>query len=126
MKILFVENHARFAVITVKAFLSSHEVEVVPNMALAREALLANRFDAVLIDYDLDDGKGAELIADIQKQASRPIIIAVSSHAAGNDILLQAGADAVCSKMQFKDIEDVIAQAVTSTNARPHTPRNDK
>ena len=35
-------------------------------------------------------------------------IIAVSSHEAGNAALLKAGASAVCSKMEFHHIEQVI------------------
>jgi DNA-binding response OmpR family regulator len=111
MTILFVENHPRFASITVKTFLSAHAVTVVPCVAAARQALSASSFDAVLVDYDLDDGKGAELVQEMQSQVNRAIIIAASSHAAGNQALLQAGADAVCSKMDFTNIESIMAEA---------------
>jgi DNA-binding response OmpR family regulator len=84
MTILFVENHPRFASITVKTFLPTHTFTIVPSMAAARQALSSGVYDAVLVDYDLDDGKGAELVQEIQNQGTRAAIIAVSSHAAGN------------------------------------------
>jgi len=109
MKILFVENHARFAAATVKAFLALHDVTVVASVAAARGVFDNDNFDVLLVDYDLDDGKGSEFIEAI-RQKTRVPIIAVSSHQEGNHRLLQAGADAVCSKMNFRNIAEVMAQ----------------
>ena len=111
MKILFVENQARFASITAKTFLPTHVVTIAPSVPAARQALSAATFDVVLVDYDLDDGKGTELVQEMRGQVNRLIIIATSSHAAGNQALLEAGTDAVCSKMDFKNIEAVLAEA---------------
>ena len=107
MRILFIENHARFARLTTKQFLSAHQVTVVATLCAAREEL-KQRYDIVLIDYDLDDGKGDELVRELNTCASRPGIIAVSSHQAGNDALLAAGADALCDKMGFARIAQTI------------------
>jgi DNA-binding NarL/FixJ family response regulator len=60
-------------------------------------------FDVVLLDYDLDDGKGTDLIEWIKQQSPRPAVVAVSAHQYGNDALLAAGADAVCSKGRFSE-----------------------
>lgn len=109
MRILYVENHARFAKVTAQEFLSSHEVVIVASLAVARQAQARGGFEAVLLDYDLDDGKGVELVEALHCQGARPVIIATSSHEAGNAALLRAGADAVCSKMNFKNIEQAIA-----------------
>ena len=87
MRILYAENHARFAKVTAQEFLSSHEVVIVASLAAARLALAHGDFEAVLLDYDLDDGKGDALIDLIQGQSARPIIIATSSHKAGNAAL---------------------------------------
>ncbi len=114
MQVLYVENHARFAKLTVAQFLASHQVTVVPSVAAARETLAQSTFDVVLVDYDLDDGKGDELVKELQSQSHRPLVIAVSSHQTGNDALVAAGADAVCSKMQFSNIETVFAQLLKS------------
>jgi DNA-binding response OmpR family regulator len=114
MRVLYVENHARFAKLTVAQFLASHEVTVVPSVAAARQALAQSAFDAVLVDYDLDDGKGDELVKWLQAQSPRPFVVAVSSHQVGNDALVAAGADVVCSKMQFSNIESVLTQLLES------------
>jgi len=124
LKILFVENHPRFASITTKTFLSAHVVTVVSSVAAAHQALASTPFDVVLVDYDLDDGKGVELVQEMQVQANRAMIIATSSHSAGNQALLQAGADTVCSKMSFKDIEAIMAEARVKKDAKkPQSPQ---
>lgn len=107
MKILYVENHLVFARQAVSRFLSAHEVTIVPSLSKAIRHL-AERFDLVMVDYDLDDGKGAELIVQIQKHFPTLHTIGVSSHEEGNQAMMQAGASAFCSKMDFDHIEAII------------------
>ncbi len=114
MKILFVENHAIFANIVTQEFLSEHEVEIVPTIEKAFERVFDEVFDVLLADYDLDDGNGGQLVKEIRKKGYLGKIIAVSSHRRGNKLLLQAGADAICSKMEFHNITDVISQLFQS------------
>lgn len=113
LDILFVENHAVFAETVVEAFLSAHAVSVVPSIAAAREAIARYRYDVVLVDYDLDDGKGDELVAALRAGRNRARVIGVSSHAAGNDALLRAGADAICSKLDFATIGEALGRFAT-------------
>lgn len=108
MRILYVENHPVFARLIAGRLLSMHDVTIVPSLALAGEELENNRFDVILIDYDLDDGKGAELVSDLQNQPQRPKIIAVSAHETGNTAMQTAGADAVCAKADIQTIDFVI------------------
>jgi DNA-binding response OmpR family regulator len=108
MKILFVENHPVFAKQVISCFLSSHEVTVLPSLAAAKEDLEKNRYDALFVDYDLDDGKGAELIRDLRRKGSTLRIIGVSAREDGNKALLEAGADAICSKMHFDQIQTLL------------------
>lgn len=108
MKILFLENHATFARTVVRQFLSPHTVTVVPSLAAAREALARDAFDAILADYDLDDDKGDTLVRECRARHPALPIIAVSSHENGNTALLAAGATAVCDKMNFGRIGDVL------------------
>ncbi len=116
VKILYLENYAVFAQQVVRQFLSNHQVTVVPSLAAARAALLSNSFDLILSDFDLDDGKGAVFVRECRASHSHVPVIAVSSHEEGNAALVQAGACAVCSKMQFDRIGSVIG-------ALPHEPR---
>jgi DNA-binding response OmpR family regulator len=114
MRILWVENHAVFARLAGRQFLSAHEVVVVDSLTAAHKALVEQSFDAVILDYDLDDGKGTELFGSIQLQLPRPVVIAASAHDAGNEALRLAGADAVCGKLRFSEIEAVLLRAAGS------------
>ena len=108
MKILFVENHSIFAKQVIECFLSAHKVTVIPTLAGARADLAANQYDALLVDYDLDDGKGEELVKELRKRNVTLRIIGVSAHKRGNAALLEAGADAICSKMNFDRIQEIL------------------
>jgi DNA-binding response OmpR family regulator len=108
MKILFVENHSVFAQQAIIHFLSTHQVTVVPSLSLARSSLAANQFDLLLTDYDLDDGKGEELVRELREAGNKIRIVGVSAREEGNAALLHAGVDAVCSKMEFNRIQELI------------------
>jgi DNA-binding NtrC family response regulator len=62
----------------------------------------------VLSDYDLDDGKGETFVRECRTTHPGLPVVAVSSHDAGNAALVAAGASAVCGKMEFDRIEQVI------------------
>ena len=115
MKILYVENHAIFAAQVCQQFLSAHEVRVTPNLGSARQALAAEKYDLLLVDYDLDDGKGSELVSWCRVSFPELRIIGVSAHEPGNAALMSSGAHAVCAKMDFDKIQGVI-QATLSTS----------
>jgi DNA-binding NarL/FixJ family response regulator len=108
MNILWVENHPTFVHIALKSFLAGQAVTVVPSLSKARTALESASFDAVLVDFDLDDGKGTELVRQLAARPARPALIAASSHEEGNRALLAAGADAVCGKLTFNRIGEVL------------------
>ena len=113
MRILYVENHPTFAAIVVNEFLAAHDVTIVPTVAGAIKLFDAERFDAVISDFDLDDGKGIDVVRAVRARDARVPIIGASSHDDGNAALIAAGADAVCSKMQFAEIAAVIERLVT-------------
>lgn len=121
MKILYVENHAVFAANVISQFLSRHSVMVAPSLAEARKALGTGSFDLLLVDYDLDDGKGDTLLRELRSSGQSIVAIGVSSHDEGNAALLRAGAAATCGKMQFDQIQSVIdtvtARATTGKNS---------
>lgn len=112
MRVLWVENHAVFVRMAGRQFLATHELTVVPSVSGAVAALTAQSFDAVLVDYDLDDGKGSEVVAFARQLTFRPALIAVSSHTEGNAALLAAGANAVCPKTKFAGIECILRSAI--------------
>ena len=108
MNILYVENHTVFAAQVCRQFLSAHGVRVVSSLAAARDALAASDYDILIVDYDLDDGKGDELVRACRVLHPNVRIIAGSAHDTGNAALVKAGAAAVCCKMEFDKIQTVI------------------
>jgi DNA-binding NarL/FixJ family response regulator len=107
VNLLWVENHPSFTRYA-KSFLAGHDVTIVPSLAAARDVLGGHRFDVVLVDFDLDDGKGADLVRELTSRPERPFVVAVSAHADGNTSLLAAGADAACPKLEFARISDLL------------------
>lgn len=108
MHLLFVEDHATFAETVIAQFMTERSVVVAPSLAAALEKLAAETFDALLVDYDLPDGKGDELVRLVREKGSRVPVVAVSSHDAGNAALVAAGADVVCAKGSFATIGAVL------------------
>src|SRR5205814_275626 len=117
MNILFVENHPVFAETVTRQFLSRHCVTVAPSLSAARQALVDAAFDVLLVDYDLDDGKGDELIEELRASGRAVTVIGVSSHDEGNSALLRAGAVSICSKTRFDRIQGVIDVATARVNS---------
>lgn len=109
LRVLLVENHKYFVDAVVKEFLSDFSVEVVPSLTEAFSVTRHAEYDIYLVDYDLDDGKGSSFVKHIREERPSAKIIAISSHDSGNNKLLDAGANAVCSKMHFRSIRDVIS-----------------
>lgn len=108
MRILFVENHGPFSKLVTSKFLADHDVQIVGTLTAARRELLEADWDIVLLDYDLDDGKGIALVKELEGRADRPYIIGVSAYDDQNEALRQAGADAACGKLQFAQIQEVL------------------
>jgi atypical dual specificity phosphatase len=115
MRILYVENHAVFAGNVISQFLSGHSVTVAPSLTGARRALDNGSFDILLVDYDLDDGKGDALVRELYASSKPMLAIGVSSHDEGNAALLRAGVVAVCSKMHFDRIQSIIDSVTAHT-----------
>jgi DNA-binding NarL/FixJ family response regulator len=110
VRILFVENHETFARTVTESFLPDQDVVLVGTLAEARRVLAASQdFDAVLVDYDLPDGKGTAILAHLQARRFRGRIVAVSSHQDGNRTLVASGAHATCAKQDFRRIREVLS-----------------
>jgi DNA-binding response OmpR family regulator len=109
MRILLLENHSVFAETVARLFLAEHEVVVVPTLSEARRALRTQTFEAVLADYDLDDGKADVLVRELREAGFKQRIIAISGRDAGNEALRAAGANAVCSKLRFHAIREILS-----------------
>ena len=105
MRILFIEDHRVFAETVASQFLPAHDVDIAESIAAARQAITAGTaFDAVLVDYDLPDGKGTEVIRQLRSARFRGVIVAVSAKDEGNAALRLAGANAICKKAELHRI----------------------
>ncbi len=109
MHLLFVEDHRVFAETVANNFLAAHDVEFTETVAAARRVLAAGApYDVVLIDYDLPDGKGTEVVRHLRAIQFRGRIVAVSAKDEGNEALRAAGAHAVCKKAELHRIATVL------------------
>ena len=110
LKILFVENHLTFGEIVRDRFLSEHAVTIVPSIEQAVPQIDEQDYDLILVDYDLDDGKGDQVVRFARMKHPEIKIIGVSSHEQGNESLQFAGANRICSKLDFDNIAAIIGQ----------------
>ncbi len=110
MRILLVESHETFARVVVGAFLREHEVIVRTTVFDAQHEFDVGGFDVVLVDYDLADFKGSELVKYIRDSGYDIHIIGISARDEGNDLLLAAGASQACNKMNFDHIGEMLAK----------------
>ncbi|HEU0035183.1 MAG TPA: response regulator [Kofleriaceae bacterium] len=120
MKILFVDNHPELTATVIASFLRDHDVIVVPTIAAAKHSIESSTFDVVLVDYDLDDGKGDELVRWLRLRDPAAKIVAVSAHETGNAALVGAGACTVCAKTSFATIAAVLQDLIG--DLRDHEP----
>jgi DNA-binding response OmpR family regulator len=105
MRILFVEDQRVFAESVASQFLADHQVDVAESIAAAREAFLVRpKYDAALVDYDLPDGKGTEVVWFLRAARFRGRIVAVSAKDDGNRELRSAGAHEICKKSALHGI----------------------
>lgn len=110
MRILLVESHETFAHVVVGAFLREHEVTVRSSVVEAQHEFDVGGFDVVLVDYDLQDFKGSELVRYIRDSGYDIHIIGISARDEGNELLLAAGASETCNKMNFDQIGQMLAR----------------
>lgn len=109
MRVLFVEDHRVFAETVASQFLADHQVDIAESVAAARMAFLVEpRYDAALVDYDLPDGKGTDVVRYLRAARFRGRIIAVSAKDDGNRELRAAGAHETCKKGELHGIAAVL------------------
>lgn len=114
MRILYVEDQRVFAEVVAAQYLASHQVVFAETIAAARATLAADTaFDAILVDYDLPDGKGTDVIRHVRSARCPGVLVAVSAKDDGNAELRAAGAHAVCKKAELHQIGALLeAQAL--------------
>ncbi|WP_281857624.1 CHASE domain-containing protein [Litoreibacter halocynthiae] len=110
IEILHLEDDEDFAEITRKSFGNFAQVTSVGTLTAAQEKVRQSRYDLVIIDWELPDGSGAELIECIaQNQDAIPIFgLSAYEGAIKSDLIV---ADFIKSR---SDLKDVVAKAIKS------------
>jgi DNA-binding response OmpR family regulator len=80
---------------------AGHQVEAVPGVVDGREKLAAGRYDVVLLDLNLPDGNGLDLLRDIRSQHGSDVSVLVLSGMRQEEAVvrgLELGADDYVTK----------------------------
>ena len=122
MRLLFVEDNVAFRKTVLQEFLGGHEVTCAGSLLEARRQVATGSFDAVLLDYDLPDGKGEELIPDLLAAGLEGRIVATSAFGENNVRLLLAGASATVRKADFRSVGAILSriQSLGNTTSADH------
>jgi len=106
MRILYVDDHTPFRAVVQRRFLIGHEVVGASDLAEARRHLAEGSFDVILVDFQLADGPGEDLIREIVASGLPSKTIAVSANAEHNAQLVAAGAIGAVSKNEFSKLAE--------------------
>jgi DNA-binding response OmpR family regulator len=80
---------------------AGHRVDVAPGISGGRELLAAGHYDMVLLDLNLPDGNGLDLLRDIRKEQGTAVSILVLTGMRQEDAVvrgLELGADDYVTK----------------------------
>ncbi|MBI4789941.1 MAG: PAS domain S-box protein [Chloroflexi bacterium] len=83
------------------------EVERVPNLRAAQQRLAEQNFDLIILDLNLPDGSGLELLPMLRDHAATPVVI-FSAEEVGRDIAQQVAAALVKSRTSNEKLLETI------------------
>jgi DNA-binding NarL/FixJ family response regulator len=106
MRVLYVDDHTPFRAVVQRRFLIGHEVVGAADLAEARRHLADGHFEVILLDYQLSDGLGEDLIREIVERKLPTKVVAVSANAENNARLIAAGAIGAVSKNEFSKLAE--------------------
>ncbi len=96
MRVLLVEDEARLAESIARGLRqAAHAVDIADRLAVARQKLELEPYDAVILDVNLPDGSGFSLAAELRKRAIRiPVLMLTARDAVADRVHgLDSGAD---------------------------------
>ncbi len=100
LRVLVVEDHSDIrALIQSSLSVEGYEVQTAVSLSEARALMQHSPPDVVVLDQGLPDGDGRELVQEVRRHRSTPIIIVSARHQEAQKIeLLDAGADDYLAK----------------------------
>jgi len=97
----------------VRVLLRGHvDLVLAPSLCEARNKLHEDEFDLILLDVELTDGSGLDLIRDLDDVEHMPQIVIFSSHEVGNDIAQKVKATLVKSRDSRTELINVIMSVI--------------
>jgi len=121
-RVLFVEDNAGFRQRILRKYLYECEVVELSDGKSFIDQLQDGDYQLVLMDYELPDATGEELVRKARETGYSGGIIGVSSSEYLNRKLLQAGADVTVEKRKSYQLPMVIRQALAISNSRNSNP----
>jgi CheY-like chemotaxis protein len=104
MKILYCEDSEEFRKMTIENYLTDHQVTVVSDGREGIEVFDAMSFDLVLLDYEMREVHGPEVVRHIRKRDRKIPVVAVSMSDLLNEKLLALGATLAVPKRHIEDL----------------------
>lgn len=107
----------------VRVLLRGHvELVLAPSIYDAHKKLRQDVFDLILLDIELTDGSGLDLIRDLDEVEYMPQVVIFSAHEVGNDIAQKVKAALVKSKDSRKELINVIMSVIKERDANLDEP----
>jgi DNA-binding response OmpR family regulator len=110
MKILFIEDNLEFQEHVIRVFLAEHEVASAYDGGSGIELFENMSFDLIILDYQMDQIHGPEVMQHIRGNFSDIPVIAMSMEDRLNDRLLALGADVALPKRAIENLPGVIRE----------------
>ena len=89
-----------------------YEVEVAHNFAEARDRVAAGKYDAVLLDQNLGDGKGTDLVPLVRARMPETKILLISGSVREDQVPLQGLDGVVIKGAAFPDVLQLVRNAL--------------
>jgi len=111
--VLFVEDNDQFREMVIRRYLSDCQVTALSSGKRFKEILKKNELHFILMDYELPDTTGEDLIRVARDVEYSGAIIGVSSSKYLNQQMLKAGADAATPKREHFRLPQTIRRALS-------------
>jgi signal transduction histidine kinase/NO-binding membrane sensor protein with MHYT domain/DNA-binding response OmpR family regulator len=115
-KILHIEDDKDISNIVSRVLANICETEITDSVATAKKLLKKSKYDLVIIDINLTDGSGYQLISFLEDNNFRIPIVILSVDEANQSISKNIAASLVKSKISNQDLLDKIVAIIEATN----------
>jgi DNA-binding response OmpR family regulator len=102
-----------------EALRAEFRVVAAPTLDIARQRLLSDRFDLIILDLTLSDGLGKDLIPDLVDAAGLPIpIVVFTALDSTPELAVQAVTVLTKSRDNLATLVETVRSAIASTGQR--------